>query len=232
MNKTIDLKQLSPEQKADLMEQLKSENAAKKNREKAERESYKTIVGTTVAEQFVKLEQLSSNLSIAKADIYRQFAAIIELKQELYGAKSGQMSHTFTDEDGRSITIGWRQVDEFNDTLDMGIALISEYITTLAIDENSANLVEMINRLLKKDAKGNLKPNRIMDLRNLADKIGNEQLTKGVEIVMAAYRPSRSVIFVEADKKDAQGKRQSVALSITSAPFPEGYEPNFNVFVK
>ena len=181
MNKTIDLKQLSPEQKADLMEQLKSENAAKKNREKAERESYKTIVGSTVEEQFVKLEQLSSNLSIAKADIYRQFAAIIELKQELYGAKSGQMSHTFTDEDGRSITIGWRQVDEFNDTLDMGIALISEYITTLAIDENSANLVEMINRLLK---------------------------------------------------KDAQGKRQSVALSITSAPFPDGYEPNFNVFVK
>lgn len=230
MNKTIDLKQLSPEQKADLMEQLKSENAAKKNREKAERESYKTIVNSTVAEQFVKLEQISSMLSIAKADIYRQFAAIIECKQELYGAKSGQMSHTFTDENSRSITIGWRQVDEFDDTLDMGIALISDYISTLAVDDNSANLVEMINRLLKKDAKGNLKPNRILDLRNLAEKISNEQLTKGVEIVLAAYKPTRSVIFVEADTKTPQGAKQSVALSITSAPFPDGYEPNFTVF--
>lgn len=228
--KPIDLKQLSPEQKADLMEQLKSENAAKKNREKAERENYKMIANTTVGEQFLKLEQLSSMLSIAKADVYRQFAAIIELKQELYGAKSGQMSHTFTDDQGRSITIGWRQVDEFDDTLDMGIALISDYISTLAVDDNSANLVEMINKLLKKDAKGNLKPNRILDLRNLAEKIGNEQLSKGVEIVLAAYKPSRSVIFVEADTKTQQGAKQSVALSITSAPFPEGYAPNFTVF--
>jgi len=228
--KPIDLKQLSAAQKADLMEQLKNENAAIKNREKAERENYKMIANTTVGEQFLKLEQLSSMLSIAKADVYRQFAAIIELKQELYGAKSGQMSHTFTDDQGRSITIGWRQVDEFDDTLDMGIALISDYISTLAVDDNSANLVEMINKLLKKDAKGNLKPNRILDLRNLAEKISNEQLSKGVEIVLAAYKPSRSVIFVEADTKTQQGAKQSVALSITSAPFPDGYEPNFKVF--
>jgi len=228
--KPIDLKQLSAAQKADLMEQLKNENAAIKNREKAERENYKMIANTTVGEQFLKLEQLSSMLSIAKADVYRQFAAIIELKQELYGAKSGQMSHTFTDDQGRSITIGWRQVDEFDDTLDMGIALISDYISTLAVDDNSSNLVEMINKLLKKDAKGNLKPNRILDLRNLAEKISNEQLSKGVEIVLAAYKPSRSVIFVEADTKTQQGAKQSVALSITSAPFPDGYEPNFKVF--
>ena len=219
--KAIDLKQLSAAQKADLMEQLKKENAAIKNREKAERENYKMIANTTVGEQFLKLEQLSSMLSIAKADVYRQFAAVIELKQELFGAKSGQMSHTFTDDQGRSITIGWRQVDEFDDTLDMGIALISDYISTLAVDDNSANLVEMINKLLKKDAKGNLKPNRILDLRNLAEKIGNEQLSKGVEIVLAAYKPSRSVIFVEADTKTQQGAKQSVALSITSAAFPQ-----------
>jgi len=230
MSKKIDLSQLSEEQMADLVEQLKEKNRRKKELEKAERESYKMIANTTVGEQFLKLEQISSMLSIAKADVYRQFAAIIELKQELYGAKSGQMSHTFTDEEGRSITIGWRQIDEFDDTLDMGIVLINDYITTLAVDENSANLVEMINRLLKKDAKGNLKPNRILDLRNLAEKTGNEQLTKGVEIILAAYKPTRSVIFVEADTKTPQGAKQAVALSITSAPFPDGYEPNFSVF--
>lgn len=228
--KRIDLSELSADQIAELMEQMKRKAAEKKEREKAERENYKSIVNSTVAGQFIKLENISSLLSLAKADIYSQFATLIELKQELYGAKSGQMSHKFTDDEGRSITIGWRQVDEFDDTLDMGVALISEYIGTLAVDENSANLVEMINKLLKKDAKGNLKPNRILDLRNLADKIRNDQLTKGVEIILSAYKPTRSVIFVEADVKNQMGAKQSVALSITAAPFPTGYAPNFSVF--
>ena len=230
MSKEINLNDLSPEQIKGLVEQLKKEEAAKKEREKAEKDQYRVIVGQTVGEQFKKLEEISSNLSIAKADIYRQFAAIIELKQELYGSKSGQSSHTFTDDDGRSITIGWRQVDSFDDTLDMGITKIRDYIATLAKDDNSAKLVEMINQLLKKDAKGNLKPNRILNLRNMADKIGNEELSKGVEIVLQSYKPSRSVIFVEASKKDKQGSNESVGLSITSVPFPEGYAPNFDVF--
>ena len=82
----------------------------------------------------------------------------------------------------------------------------------------------------KKDAKGNLKPNRVLDLQNLAEKVGNEQLSKGVAIVIAAYKPARSVIFVEAAKKDAQGASQAVALSLTTAPFPDGFAPNFEVF--
>ena len=126
MSKEINLNDLTPEQVKGLVDQLKKQEAAKKEREKAEKDQYRTIVGQTVAEQFKKLEEISSKLSIAKADIYRQFAAIIELKQELYGSKSGQSSHTFTDDEGRSITIGWRQVDSFDDTLDMGITKIRD----------------------------------------------------------------------------------------------------------
>jgi hypothetical protein len=228
--KSIDLLNLTPEQMADLMKQMQQIAAEKKESERRERESYRTIVNQTVAEQYRKLEQISSTLSIVKADVYRQFAAVIELKQELYGAKSKQQSHTFTDDEGRSITIGWRTIDSFNDTLDMGIALIRDYITTLAIDENTSQLVDMINQLLKKDAKGNLKPSRILDLRNMAEKIDNETFSKGVDIVIQSYTPARSVIFVEASSTDAQQVKQPVALSITSAPFPDGYAPNFGVF--
>ncbi len=226
----LEIDKLTPEQIKELEAQLEAKRMAEKNRIKAERENYKGLVNATVSEQFQKLNQISSMLSIAKADIYRQFAAIIELKQELYGAKSGQMSHTFTDDEGHSITIGWRMIDEFDDTLDQGIAKVREYIESLAIDDNSARLVEMINKLLKKDAKGNLKANRVLDLQNLADKVQNPLLIEGVTIIRESYKPSKSVIFVEAEQKDTMGKKQPVPLSITSVDFPEGYEPNVEVF--
>lgn len=227
---SIEIDKLTPQQLRDLEAKIEAKRLAEKNRIRAERENYKTLVNTTVREQFTRLNQISSMLSIAKADIYRQFAAVIELKQELYGTKSGQMSHTFTDEEGESITIGWRIVDEFDDTLDQGIAKVREYIESLAIDDNSAKLVEMINKLLKKDAKGNLKANRVLDLQNLADKVQNPLLIEGVTIIRESYRPARSVIFIEAEKKDNAGKKVAVPLSITSAEFPDGFEPNLDVF--
>jgi MinD superfamily P-loop ATPase len=113
----------------------------------------------------------------------------------------------------------------------MGISIVREYIDSLAVDQNSADLVDMLNKLLKKDAKGNLKPNRILDLQNLADQKQNETLNKGVEIIRESYKAKRSAIFIEAAVPDTiPGTSKSVALSITSADFPEGFTPNFDVF--
>jgi hypothetical protein len=221
---------MSPDQLNAIEFELTQKKLAEQNKVKAERESYKSLVNQTVLEQIVELQSVSNMLSLAKANVYGSFAAIIALKQELYGNKSGQQSHTFTDDDGNSITIGFRVIDKFDDTLDMGISMIREYITGLAVDDNSANLVDMINSLLKKDAKGNLKPNRVLDLQNLADKVQNEQFFKGVEIIRASYKPVRSAIFVEAEVLDSIGRKQAVQLSITSADFPDGFEPNFEIF--
>jgi hypothetical protein len=228
--KQIEIEDLTPDQLKQLEQKIADKKLADANRIKSERENYKSIVSNTVGEQIKVLHNVSDLLSLAKADIYRQFAAIIELKQELYGSKSGQMSHTFTDDEGHSITIGWRVVDTFDDTLDQGIAKVREYIESLAIDDNSANLVDMINKLLKKDAKGNLKANRILDLQNLADKEQNPLLIEGVTIIRESYKPAKSVIFIEAEQVDQMGKKQPVCLSITSVDFPEGYTPNLEVF--
>jgi hypothetical protein len=228
--KDIEIEDLTPEQLEQLELKLAAKKQAKKDALANERASYKELVNQTVREQIIDLQSVSNMLSLAKAEVYGSFAAIIQLKQELYGAKSGQQSHTFTDDDGNSVTIGFRVIDKFDDTLDMGISLIREYITGLAVDANSANLVDMINSLLKKDAKGNLKPNRVLDLQNLADKVQNEQFYKGVEIIRASYKPVRSAIFIEAEVLDSIGKKQAVQLSITSVDFPEGFEPNFEIF--
>ncbi|HBL74274.1 MAG: hypothetical protein A2W90_18140 [Bacteroidetes bacterium GWF2_42_66] len=226
----IEIDELNDEQLALLEQKIAAKKQAETAAKKAERDNYKSLVTQTVREQIVELQQVSNLLSLAKANVYGSFASLISLKNELYGSKSGQQSHTFSDDDGSSVTIGFRVIDKFDDTLDVGITMIREYINDLAVDENSANLVDMVNNLLKKDAKGNLKPNRVLDLQNLADKIQNDKFYAGVEIIRASYKPVRSAIFVEAEVLDATGKKQSVALSITSVDFPVDFEPNFEVF--
>lgn len=224
------MQSLSPEQLKALEVEIENNKLAEQNKLKAERDNYKSLVNQTVREQIIDLQQVTNMLSLAKANVYGSFAAIISLKQDLYGAKSGQQSHTFTDDDGNSITIGWRVIDKFDDTLDMGISMIREYIDSLAVDDKTSKLVDMINNLLKKDAKGNLKPNRILDLQNLADEVQNAHLNEGVKIIRASYKPVRSAIFIEAETLDSIGRKQPVSLSITSADFPEGFEPNFEIF--
>lgn len=226
----IEIDELTPDQIALLEQKLAAKKQAEKDRVAQERMNYKELVSKTVREQIIDLQTVSNLLSLTKAQIFGSFASLIELKNELYGVKSGQQSHTFTDESGNSITIGFRVIDRFDDTLDMGIACVREYINSLAIDENTSKLVDMINNLLKKDAKGNLKPNRILDLQNLADELKAESFYKGVEIIRTSYKPIRSALFVEAEVLDAIGAKQAVALSITSAEFPEGFTPNFEVF--
>ena len=228
--KEIDLDELTPEQIAALENKILQKKLAEKEAVKRERENYKSLVVKSVKEEIIELQQVNNILSLAKANVYGSFVTMIELKQELYGIKSGQQSHTFSDDDGNSITIGWRTIDKYDDTLDMGIGMVQEYISSLATDEKSARLVKHIERLLKKDAKGNLKPNRIVELQNTAEEENDERLTKGVEIIRKSYKPIRSVIFVEAETMDSQGRKQSIPLSITTVDFPEGFTPNFDVF--
>jgi len=228
--KEIDLEELTPEQIEMLETRLLAKKKAIEDTKKKEIEGYKTLAKETVSNQILMLTSLSSVLSDAKAKVYNSFSTLIELKQELFGAKSGQQSHTFSDDSGSCITIGYRTIDNYDDTLDMGISLVQEYISSLATDEKSAKLVKHIERLLKKDARGNLKPNRIVELQNAADEEKDDRLIRGVEIIRKSYRPVRSVIFIEAEVTDDQGKKQNVPLSITSADFPVGSEPNFEVF--
>lgn len=226
----IDLSTLSPEQLEQLEQQLEAKKRAEKDRLNKERDSYKEMVNKTVKKHIVDLQSVSNMISLAKAAVFGDFSAIISLKQELFGIKSGQQSHTFTSDDNESISLGYRILDRYDDTLDEGIALVREYIDSLAVDEKTSNLVAKLNNLLKKDAKGNLRPNRAIELQNMADGENDEKLKKGVAIILKSYKPVRSTIFVEAEIIDTLGKKQSIALSITSADFPEGFKPNFEVF--
>lgn len=214
----VDVKNLSPEDRENLLKQLRAEEREAKDRERAERETYKRMVDETVPVLFEELLNVSRVLSEAKKAVFEGLDTVISLKKELYNTKEDQQSHTFTTTDGRySITIGHRVIDNYDDTISSGIEKVNAYISGLATDDKSSKLVKTIMRLLRQDAKGNLKASRVVELQNLADEINDPLLQDGIGIIRAAYRPAKTCEFVEVSYKDDQGRQCSLPLSISTA---------------
>ena len=155
-------------------------------------------------------------LSQVKKAVYEDFKTALEMKAELFGVKENQQTHTFTTAEGLTITIGHRVTDNFDDTVHAGIEKVKGYISKL-LQEKRAELEELINLLLKKDKNGNLKASRVLELERIAEKINDEELKDGVQIIKEAYKPTKTSTFIEAYYKDEQGKKVYLPLSIVNA---------------
>lgn len=191
-------------------------------RAKEMRENYLTMVDKEIEELMPELISVSKNIAAAKRKAYDEFRTIIELKEELFKLKKGKalevQSHTFTNQAGTMrITLGAYQVDNYRDTAEVGIAIVKEYISSLAKDEESKALVDMVLKLLAKDAKGTLKASRIIQLRKLADKSGNERFIEGVRVIEEAYEPIPSKTYIKAEVKGENGEWRNVPLGMTEA---------------
>lgn len=224
---TIDLEKLTPEQKRALLSQLTPEDLTLEIKTRAEqkeddRKAYKELVTTAVPELVGILQGLSQDLSIIKVTVFEGLKHLLDLKQDAYQVKQGQQSHSFSDDKGNGISYGFRVIDGWDDTVNAGIDKIKEVVESMAKDDNSAKLVTAVNKLLKKDAKGNLKSSRVLELRQLAEDFNDEKFTDAVKIIQDAYKPVRSAFFIEAYTTNAQGKKVYIPLSITSVDFPEG----------
>ena len=218
----INIDEMTPEEQDRALQQLLAKKEAEKTRIKDDRIIYKELASKTVDEMFIPLQNASSALSDLKKLVFDNFAHILELKKELYEVKSEQQSHTFSNDEGtKRITMGYRVLDRYDDTAEAGISKVREYMDSLARDAESAKLVNMINSLLKRDPKGNLKANRVLELQKLASESDSETFKDGVQIISDAHKPQKSSDFIEADWKDEHGKWHSVALSISSVDFPQ-----------
>lgn len=217
MMQKIDLNSLSADDRKALMEELAAEQKKAEELVKTKREDYKKLVDEMVRESFDPLVTLSQTIKDAKDLVFSNFETVIALKAELYGVKDSQQSHTFTSEDGTiSIKMGNRVVENFDDTLSAGIEKVRNYLSTLAKDTESAALVETIMDLLKKDAKGNLKASRVLELEKLAGRVQNEEFSDGIRIIRESYRPLKSCHFIEVRFKDDKGREQTLPLSISA----------------
>lgn len=192
--------------------------AAKKQR-KENLETYTKMVDEQVSITIPELQSLAEQLSLVKSAIFENFQSLLDMKKDVLKMTSnGQRSHTFTSSDGKMrIELGVYQLDNYRDTVNDGIAMVKEYITSLAESDETKSLVDMVLKLLSKDQKGNLKASRVLQLRQIAEEVNNERFTEGVEIIMNSYAPTPSKTFIRAFVKDDKGEWKGIPLSITDA---------------
>lgn len=207
-------------------EQLKAALAAQNEKKDEDRAAYKDLSAEAAAKAIFKLSIASEVLSNAKTEVFQYFENILKLKAEIYGVKAKQQSHTFSF-DGGEITIGYRINDGWDDTVNEGIAKVNNFISSLSKDTETAALVNVVFSLLKKDAKGNLKGSRVLELQKLTKEFNNEDFTDGVEIIAAAYKPRRSVWFIDAALIGEDGTKTPIPLAISSVDFSQGYKFEF-----
>ncbi|MFC2560070.1 DUF3164 family protein [Porphyromonas pasteri] len=188
-------------------------------RAKEEREAYRSLAATTVDEFFPRLESTSNTLSKMKRLLYDSFSQVVETKREVMGVETqGQRSHSFLSTDGtKRIIIGYYQRDGWDETVEDGIAKVRDYISSLAGDEETRKLVDIILDLLSRDGKGNLKAEKVLQLDKYAESIQDARFSEGVAIIKEAYRPVRTKDFVRAQTKNAMGGWDDLPLGMTEA---------------
>jgi len=217
---TIDLANLSIEQKMELMQQLEAEEQSRRQKKKDDREAYKQVVDETIVAVFEVLRELSSRMAVMKNYVYNCFGDIMELKKDVYGEKiDDQYSHTFTTSDGRlRIKLGHHVSDDYDDTVQIGIEKVKRYISSLGKDEESKQLVGAVLRLLSRNKEGKLHASRVVQLSKMADDSGNAEFVEGVKIIRDAHRPTRSKSYVQAwYRSTATHEWIALPLGITEA---------------
>lgn len=209
------------------LEQFRAFKAEQQKKEAAERakemrQSYKEMVDEEIENAIPELLSISKDIKSVKAKVIENFKAILEMKQEMFRMSKGKdmenQSHTFTNSAGdKRIVLGVYVTDGYLDTAEEGIAIIREYIESLATDEKTKALVGMVMRLLAKDQKGTLKASRIIQLRKIAEETGNERFLEGVRIIEEAYNPAVSRTYIRAEYKDINGAWDPIPLGMTEA---------------
>lgn len=211
---------MSNEELNELKAKIEEEQASKERKKRESIEAYKALVNEAVAEAFPVLMEQSRSLAGSKARVYKLFETVKEMKKDLFKTKSaGQWSHTFMDEKGtQRITLGVYTIDNYDDTANDGIAMVNDYLDSLAKDNPSAEqAVNICRSLMARDRKGNLKPSKIVTLYNHASKSGNKEFMDGVKLIMDAYRPIPSKTYVKAEFKNDKGEWINVPLGMTEA---------------
>lgn len=180
--------------------------------------AYRELVDETIEMLLPRFENLSEKIKTEKENAIALLRTVIRMKREVIGLKDGgQYSHTFTNSDGnKRITLGANTTDGYLDTVNEGIELVTRYITSLAQDEKTQSLVEMVMRLLAKDASGNLKASRVVQLRKIAEDTGDEAFLEGVRLIEDSYCPIVSKVFLRVEMKAGMSNEwRSIPLSVT-----------------
>lgn len=201
------------------LEELKKLESQEKERTKEDRQTLKEMTDESVKDAFAILLQLSKNIKEAKTIVYSKFADIIELKKQVYQTSDEQFSHTFTTKDSKlRIMVGYHVVDSFDDSHTAGVDGVNEYLSNMGTDDDSKWLVKTIKKYISRNTKGELNAKKVMELMQLANERGDQLLIDKVQIIVDAYTPIKTKLFIMAKyRDDKQNEWKTLPLGITEA---------------
>lgn len=155
--------------------------------------TYKEMVDKEVRSAIEVLFELSEQMASIKKITYENFQSILELKDELGKVDPEQRSHQFQSLDGQyRITLGFHMRDNYQDSVDLGISKVMEYLESLVDIKNRDAMIGIIRDLTSKTKSGNIPASKLIKLRQRADESGNETFIEGVRIIEDAYSPVAS----------------------------------------
>lgn len=211
----MDITKMSAAERAELKAQLEATEAAEKQKRLDDVNAYKDLVSGFCHRTKDKMLALSGLMRQHKDEVFRDVEAVIQLKEALYNTKLDRHSNSFT-ADGITVTLGRRTNDGWDDTVEVGIAKVKEFLAGLAKDDNSSKLYTAVMQLLAKDAKGNLKASALLQLEKYAAKWNDPEFTEGVEIIRNSYEPVETCDFISVSYKDKEGKSHAIPLSLAA----------------
>ena len=206
----VKLEELTPEQRKALKDELKAQELA----EKQQRKRYKEIASEEVEKHIKRLKETVEMMKTTKVEVYNSLNTLVKTKSEVFETDESQKTHTFTTLDGKlRIIMGSRDISHWDGTESSGVLKIKEYLKSLAKDAKSAELVGMVEGMLKPDKKGMLDPRRIMELSKIAEDGGNQLFMDGINIIIQAYKVVGSKMYLEAYEKDEAGAWNNINLN-------------------
>lgn len=217
MSKKFELKDLSVAERKKLLQELKEQEADAARQTQAKRKQYKQTVNEIIPGLFKDLQEASKLLSLVKSRVYKGVESLVTMKSDVYGKQVDQTSHSFSTDSGETIIIGYRHLDGWDDTAEVGIAKVHEFIKSMGKDANSKALVKTVLQLLSKDKSGMLKASRVLQLKKMAEETGNAEFIDAINIIQEAYRPTRTKEFLTCRYKDEKGNQVDLPLNITDA---------------
>lgn len=212
--------QISAEELAELRA-IKAQRDAKAKKEN-EIQNYKSLVDQVVHESVVTAQNLSESMTQTKNAVIESFRTVIEMKNELFKGqkmlKDGRYSDSFTNSEGTErIILGYNTLDNYDDTYTAGVEMVQAYIESLASDDKSRQLADMVTALLRERSKaGQLRAQNVLRLEKMANDSKNETFIEGMRIIRDAYNPIKTKQFLKVQVKDAETNEwKPVSLNMT-----------------
>lgn len=213
------LVEMTPEQKAQYEAFLKEqERKAIADAKRVQRKQLQEMTDEVMADAVAELQKCSDQLVATKKKIIDTFSTLMELRKEVNdeAGRKEQDTYMFTNTEGtQRIRIGYNMNDNYLDQVEEGIAKVKAYLESLAKDEQSKELIDLVLRLLARDQKGNLKASRVIQLGQLAEKSGNDEFQEGMRIIREAYRPTRSKLFIRCSTREKDKDWKDLGLGIS-----------------